>query len=115
MSIRNSELIIRLVQFGLIIQENTILLNLSITKVRDYLIIVNVTQLPEIAKLFNINLSGISRQLPTVILFENGIETQRFPAINDEGKIGKVIKYDSAKLAEWFDLPTRYRETAKFN
>lgn len=67
--------------------------------------------LPEIAKDYDINTSGVSRQLPTLIMFENGTEVARFPAINEEGKVGKVLKYDKRLLAKYFDLENRYLET----
>lgn len=44
-------------------------------------------------------------------MFEDGYEVSRFPEINDEGKIGKVLKYDKRELAKFFDLENRYFET----
>jgi thioredoxin-like negative regulator of GroEL len=73
--------------------------------------VVNVSKNKEIAKDYGINISGVSRQLPTLIMFEEGEEICRFPAINDEGKIGKVLKYDKRILSKFFDLESRYLET----
>jgi thioredoxin-like negative regulator of GroEL len=42
---------------------------------------VNVSNLPELAKRFKINVSGFTKQLPTVIILEDGEETVRFPPI----------------------------------
>lgn len=72
---------------------------------------VNVVKNKKIAEEFSINTSGVSRQLPTLIMFEDGVEVCRFPEINDEGKIGKVLKYDKRELAKFFDLENRYFET----
>lgn len=56
---------------------------------------VNVAVLKDLAKKFNINLSGVSRQLPTLILFEEGEEKLRFPPIDEKtGKVPRVLKYD---------------------
>ena len=49
-----------------------------------------------------VNISGYSRQLPTVILYKNGVEQKRFPDYNEEGKIGKVLKYDVDNLEKYF-------------
>lgn len=73
--------------------------------------IVNVVKNPDIAQDYFINTSGVSRQLPTIVMFEDGYEVSRFPEINDEGKIGKVLKYDRRELAKFFDLENRYFET----
>lgn len=58
----------------------------------------------ETAKKLDINVSGLSRQLPTVILYKNCKEIRRFPLINEEGKIGKVLKYDEKDLESYFQL-----------
>ena len=71
----------------------------------------NVQQIPELAKRYRINTGIYSRQLPTLILFEDGEELLRFPAINKEGKIGLVLKYSERELAKYFELEKRYLET----
>lgn len=71
----------------------------------------NLADHPEIAKDLDINTSAVSKQLPTLIMFEDGHEIGRFPSINEEGKVGKVLKYDSRLLARYFDLENRYFET----
>jgi hypothetical protein len=61
---------------------------------------------------FSINTSGLSRQLPTVIMFEDGEEIVRFPPIDPKTKkVGKVLKYESKTLAKYFDLEQRFLET----
>lgn len=67
-------------------------------------LIVNVNRYPEIANKLDINVSGLSRQLPTAILFKNCKEVRRFPSINEEGKIGKVLKFDEKALEHYFQL-----------
>ncbi len=51
-----------------------------------------------------INVSGYSRQLPSAILFKDFEEVRRFPPINEEGKIGKVLKYNEKELERYFEL-----------
>ena len=54
--------------------------------------------MPELAKRFNINTSAVSRQLPTLILFEDGKEVNRFPPYDEEKKrYMRVIKYSKVK------------------
>lgn len=48
---------------------------------------IDVTRYPDIAKKFEISTSSWSKQLPTVILFQNGKETRRRPAIDSKGNI----------------------------
>ena len=56
---------------------------------------VNVALLKDLAKKYDINTSTLSRQLPSLILFENGQEQLRFPPIDEKsGKVTKVLKYD---------------------
>ena len=65
----------------------------------------------DLAKRYRINIGVYSRQLPTLILFENGKEVLRFPAINKEGQIAKVIRYSGRELANYFEFQERFLET----
>ena len=69
---------------------------------------VNVSKVPELAKLFSINTSGFTRQLPTVLMVENGYITARFPPIKENSKVDKVVKLDYKILLKYFDLESRY-------
>lgn len=71
----------------------------------------NVTKVPELAKRFNINTSGFTKQLPTIIILDNGKETARFPPIKDGNKVDRIIKLDYKILLRYFDLESRYLET----
>lgn len=58
-------------------------------------LIVSLSLVPDLARKYNINTSEMSRQLPTVILFEDGVEKQRFPYYDpDSKKFMKVLKFD---------------------
>jgi len=73
---------------------------------------VNLSTLPEMAKTYNINTSAISRQLPTLILFEDGKEVIRFPPYDDASqRYMRVQKYSKKDIAKYFDLEERYLAT----
>lgn len=40
--------------------------------------------MPELAQKYNINRDSLSYQLPTIIMFEDGLEVQRFPTFNEK-------------------------------
>lgn len=48
---------------------------------------IDVTRYPDIAKKYDISTSSWSKQLPTVVLFQNGKETRRRPAIDGKGNV----------------------------
>lgn len=58
---------------------------------------------PKIAEKHNINTSSISRQLPTLIMFEDGKEVIRFPPLDEDTKrYMKVIKYSKVNNSSQF-------------
>jgi hypothetical protein len=57
-----------------------------------------------LAKSYNINTSGFSKQLPTVMIIEDGEEILRFPPVDKDNKVAKVAKYDYKILLSYFDL-----------
>lgn len=64
---------------------------------------------PEIAKKFNISTSSLSKQLPTVALFQKGVETKRRPFIDSKGNVFKfVMSYEN--VVKEFDLNKIYYE-----
>lgn len=67
-------------------------------------ITVNVCKFPELAQSYNINNSGFSKQLPTVMIIEDGEEKLRFPPVDKDNKVAKVAKYDYKILLRYFDL-----------
>lgn len=52
---------------------------------------VDIGRFPEIAKKYYISDTPFSRQLPTVIVFKNGVEVDRRPAIDSKGYLQKFI------------------------
>lgn len=72
---------------------------------------INVGKHPNLAKRFNINTTGFSKQLPTVMMVEDGEEVLRFPPVDKDNKVAKVAKYEYKSLLRYFDLESRYLET----
>ena len=50
------------------------------------------------AKKFRINVTGMSRQLPSLLLFENGKEVVRFPPFDKQGRVGKVLRFKEKEI-----------------
>ncbi len=64
----------------------------------------NVGTNQKIAKIFDINTTVLSRQLPTLVLFKNFEEVRRFPPLNKEGEIPKVLNYDGEQIERYFEF-----------
>jgi len=70
---------------------------------------VDVAALRDLALKYDVNTTIMSRQLPTLILFEDGQEIMRFPPIDEKtGKAGRVLKYNKKELAKYFELDKRW-------
>lgn len=72
---------------------------------------IDVGRYPDVAQKFHISTTSLTRQLPTVILFQEGKETGRAPAIIS-GKVQKFIFKDE-DLINVFDLNNIYSECKK--
>lgn len=48
---------------------------------------VELSRNPNVAAKYKINTSPLSKQMPTLILFKDGLETMRRPLVNDQGKL----------------------------
>ena len=66
---------------------------------------------PEVAEKHHINTSPLTRQLPTVILFQDGKETGRVPAILS-GQVQK-FSFKEEDIVNTFDLNSMYAEHKK--
>ena len=74
---------------------------------------IDVGRYPEVAQKYHISTTSLTRQLPTVILFQDAKETGRVPAIL-LGKIQKFI-FKEEDLVNVFDLNNIYTECKKVN
>jgi len=69
----------------------------------------NCNLFPDVANRFNISTSSLSKQLPTVILFQKGQEIKRRPFIDSKSTVYKFIfSYDN--MVKEFDLNKIYFE-----
>ncbi|ELU14908.1 hypothetical protein CAPTEDRAFT_227823 [Capitella teleta] len=57
-----------------------------------------------VAEKFKVSTSSWSRQLPTVILFQNGKETRRRPLIDGKGKVVAKFMFNKENIIKAFDL-----------
>ncbi|XP_046675508.1 thioredoxin-related transmembrane protein 2 homolog [Homalodisca vitripennis] len=70
---------------------------------------IDIGRYPDAAKKYYVNDSSMSRQLPTMILFKEGKEVMRRPAVDSKGKLQKFFfSEDNVKAA--FDLNNLYNE-----
>jgi len=72
---------------------------------------IDVSQYPDMGMKFHINTSALTRQLPTLILFENEKESGRVPAIIS-GKVQKFV-FKEDDIVNVFDLNHLYNECKK--
>lgn len=72
---------------------------------------IDVGRYPDVAQKFHISTTSLTRQLPTCILFQEGKETGRVPAIIS-GKVQKFLFKDE-DIINIFDLNNIYTECKK--
>lgn len=72
---------------------------------------IDVGRYPDVAQKYHISTTSLTRQLPTVILFQEGKEAGRVPAIIS-GKVQKFI-FKEEDLVNVFDLNNIYSECKK--
>ncbi|XP_071479413.1 thioredoxin-related transmembrane protein 2-like [Diadema antillarum] len=70
----------------------------------------DVGRYPEIAEIFQVDSSSISKQLPTIVLFQGGKEIMRKPGRNSSGQ---TVKYQFTKenVVRDFNLDSLYQST----
>ena len=71
----------------------------------------NVDICQQLPKKFKIDTKGTSKQLPTLLVFENGELIDRFPPINQSGKVAKVLRYKQKEIVKYLELDKRYYAT----
>ena len=70
---------------------------------------IDVGRFPDIGRKYHISDSPLSRQLPSVILFKNGVEVLRRPNADAKGKLQKFF-FSKDNLKAAFNLNTLYKE-----
>lgn len=72
---------------------------------------VDVDEARGVAQKVAVDTSGMSLQLPSLIVFDEGREVCRFPPIDKSGKVGKVLKYDLRVIVRYLGIDERYMAT----
>ncbi|KRF98922.1 uncharacterized protein Dwil_GK26915, partial [Drosophila willistoni] len=67
---------------------------------------------PDVAQKYGINDSSFSRQLPTVILFQQGKEVDRRPCVDAKGKLQKFF-FSSDNVRATFGLNQLYKQAVE--
>jgi hypothetical protein len=62
---------------------------------------------PELAEELSIDTSGMSFQIPSVILYEGRKEVSRLPPINTKGEVTTKVALDKAGVIKYFELERR--------
>jgi len=70
---------------------------------------IDVSRYHDVAQKYNISDTSLSRQLPTVIMFKNGVEVLRRPTYDNNGKIFKFF-FTEPNFKGAFDLNNVYNE-----
>ena len=70
----------------------------------------DVTRWPKTGQDFGIDVSGTSKQLPTLIMFEKGVETVRVPHVYKDGRIARA-RLRQSDLEASFSLPSRRKKS----
>lgn len=65
---------------------------------------IDVNRFPEVAKQYNINTSTWSKQLPTVLLFQQGKETRRRPLMDSKGRVLSKFTFTKENMLADFQL-----------
>lgn len=73
---------------------------------------VDVEVTPNLARRFNIPLTGFSVQLPIVVLLKNGAEIDRYPINDKNGVPVKVRHYKEKEIVNNFKIDTIYHQTS---
>ena len=96
-------------RYNVVLQNSTI----YFSKSRYFLLLgkIDVGRYPDVAQKFHISTTSLTRQLPTVILFQEGKETGRAPAIIS-GKVQKFL-FKEEDIINTFDLNNLYTECKK--
>ena len=64
---------------------------------------------PDVARKFNVSTSPLSKQLPTVVMYQKGVETKRRPFVDSKNSVYKFI-FSYENVVKEFDLNKIYYE-----
>jgi hypothetical protein len=69
---------------------------------------VNVSVAEKLAKKHSISTEAMSKQIPSLLIFEGGKETARFPPINSQSKNVVKVKYDERHIVHFLDIDRKF-------
>mmetsp|Transcript_5207 Transcript_5207/g.5180 ORF Transcript_5207/g.5180 Transcript_5207/m.5180 type:complete len:90 (+) Transcript_5207:448-717(+) len=72
---------------------------------------IDVENNEHLAKKCAVDNSGFSRQLPSLIVYEDGKEVKRFPPVDKEGYAPKVKSYKTKEIVQFLGIDRRYLAT----
>lgn len=73
---------------------------------------IDIGRFPDVAQKYRVSDSSFSRQLPTVVLFQQGKEADRRPCIDSKGKVQKFF-FSSDNVRAAFGLNQLYKEAVE--
>lgn len=73
---------------------------------------IDIGRFPDVAQKYRISDSSFSRQLPTIILFQQGKEVDRRPCIDSKGKLQKFF-FSSDNVRATFGLNQLYKQAVE--
>lgn len=74
---------------------------------------IDITRYPSVAETFQVDTSSWSKQLPTLILFQNGKESRRRPVIDTKGRVLMKFVFNSENVIHDFDLNELHTQCKK--
>jgi thiol-disulfide isomerase/thioredoxin len=74
---------------------------------------VDATRFPQLAEKYRVNTSSWTKQLPTLILFQNGKEVRRRPVIDGKGNIVVKFIFSEENIVRDFELNDLYHQCKK--
>jgi thiol-disulfide isomerase/thioredoxin len=74
---------------------------------------IDITRYPDVAQKFQVDTSSWSRQLPTLILFQNGKETRRRPVIDSKGQVLAKFIFNTENVIRDFEFNELHMQCKK--
>lgn len=72
---------------------------------------IDVEHNEHLAKKCAVDYTGFSRQLPSLIVYEDGKEVKRFPPVDREGNIPRYVVYKVKEIVQYLGIDRRYLAT----
>ena len=73
---------------------------------------VDVSLLEKVAKKYNVDTDPTSRQLPTLLMIENGKETARYPPLPNSKTKTISADYNERKIVKYLEIDSKFYSTS---